>query len=91
MRLSCAKKGSPLWRAILRARAVGDTAAKIAQDIGVHRSTVERVIQQPEAKAHLAKLLDDMDAELVRTHAMSPWALLVLGGKRRRKATKPPS
>jgi len=85
-----AEKNTPLWRAIIRARAVGETHAKISQDLEVGVRTVDRVLRQPEARAHLAKLLDDMDDALVRSHTMSPWALMLAGGKRRRKAVRTP-
>lgn len=70
----------------MRARAGGDSVRKIADDTGLTYQYVHKVISTPEAKAHLAALLDAMDAEFVRSMVYSPWAVLLAGGTRRRKA-----
>lgn len=80
----------PMWRDIVRRRAVGETVEKIAEDIGKSRGWVYTVLNRPECKTHLAKLLDDMDAELVRAMVYAPYAILLAGGKRRRSPVMSP-
>lgn len=83
------KNSLPEWREVVRRRAVGETASKIAEDTGMSVRWVRLILQRPEARAHLAKLLDDMDAEMVRSQVYAPYLLLLAGGKRRRRALRP--
>lgn len=83
---NAAQNLTPRQRECVRRYALGDTQAKIAQEFGVNRSTVARTMQLPAAQAHLLRLLDDLDREFVKSAVYAPYAVMLAGGKRRRKA-----
>jgi hypothetical protein len=79
---------TPLEREIARRACTGAGQMQIARDLGIHRHTVQRALQRPNVRAHLAVLNDAIDKELVRSIVYSPWVefLAEVGrGKRPRK------
>jgi hypothetical protein len=64
---------------MLRAYAAGDSTGKIAKDFGVSVAAVYTLLARPEAKEIVARILDDMDRELVQSAVYVPWLMLLEG------------
>jgi DNA-binding CsgD family transcriptional regulator len=60
-------------REIARRACTGASQSEIASGMGIHRHTVQRALQRPDVRAHVARLHDEIDKELVRSMIFNPW------------------
>lgn len=73
---------------MIRRRAVGHTVPKIAAETKATKLAIHRILASPEGRAHLEKLMDDIDADFVRAAALAPFASLAGGAHRRKSRAK---
>lgn len=87
-------KGEPVTlpqkREIARRYAAGDSQGRISEEMQLCRVVIRREIESPEMQAQVAKLLDDIDREFVKSMVYAPFAIVLGGGKVRRKARRNP-